>query len=65
MVKKTDTEKVPRSVEVKVLVPYVIITVFVSVVLGLIAGYFLVQSIQSDARQQVSKDFATVQAKKE
>ena len=65
MVKKTDTEKVARSVEVKVLIPYIIITVFVSVVIGLVAGYFASVSLHSQVRETVAKDFVMVQSKKD
>ena len=64
MVKKTDTEKVARSVEVKVLVPYVALTVIVTLIIGLVAGYFVSINVHSEARKEVASYVITATTKK-
>ena len=65
MSQKETKQKLARSVEVKVLIPYIIITVFVSIVIGLVAGYFASVSLHSQVRETVAKDFVMVQSKKD
>ncbi len=56
--------KPARVIEVKVLVPYLIITVLVSVVVGLIGGWFLNVNLTSEARQTFVKDMSVVNVSK-
>lgn len=56
MDKKSTEPKAPKSVEVKVLVPWAIVTVLLTLAIGLIGGYFSTINLHAIARQQVTAD---------
>lgn len=57
---KQPTLKQPKTVEVKVLVPYWILTVVMSVIAGLIVGYFASIDLHGNARANVLRDVTAV-----
>lgn len=51
--KREQEPKQPKTVEVKVLLPWAIITILLTLALGLIGGYFASIDIISDAQSKV------------
>lgn len=61
MSKKQTTIKHRKAIEVRVLVPYALVTIFTALVIGLIAGYFSGIQLHGDARQAVMQDITASQ----
>lgn len=57
------TVKAPRTVEVKVLVPYALLTVLTVSVAVFIAGYFTAINMHTDARASVVSDLQVITSK--
>ena len=64
MGKNTETKvKTPKTVEVKLLVPYAVIVIFVALAAGFITGWHTQMNINHDMQQEFKNGVSSVQLK--
>jgi hypothetical protein len=57
---KTSTNKTPKTVEIKLLIPYAIIAILIVAIAGLITGWFVHNNYTQSMQQEYNNGVASV-----